>query len=380
MAGAARYEQGLVAMRRLLDISPARRIGAALGRALLGESRYPRWRNRLIDRLTREKDLEEECRLLYQNRIENLVEVREPLVLISQIQRSGGTLLRRLIDGQPQCHVHAQEFHIGPEKGVWPTLDLQDGSADAWFWILRGKPPKRAFIRGIGKPARGERFPFLFPPRLQRMIFDKCLSSREITSERDILDCYMTSYFNAWLDNQNLYAGPKKFVVGFMPRMMMRSDNLERFFATYPDGRLIAIIRDPRSWYVSARGHDEKQYGAVEAAMHLWGLSARSMIEAKEQYGDDVYLLSFEDLLSNTEKTMRSLAAYLDIDFTPGLLTPTFNGFRIKANTSYDMQSRDVDTEPLHRHKRMLTESEIGYIEQRALPLYERVIELKTCP
>ena len=38
-------------------------------------------------------------------------------------------------------------------------------------------------------------------------------------SERDVLDCYFTSYFNAWLDNHNLYSGPKKVVTGFVPQL-----------------------------------------------------------------------------------------------------------------------------------------------------------------
>ena len=40
-------------------------------------------------------------------------------------------------------------------------------------------------------------------------------------SERDVLDCYFTSYFNAWLDNHNLYTGPKKVVTGFVPRLSL---------------------------------------------------------------------------------------------------------------------------------------------------------------
>lgn len=331
-----------------------------------------------MDKLIREADLEEECRILYQTRIEYLVDVGEPLILISQIQRSGGTLLGRLFDGHPQCHAHPYELRIGPQKGIWPALSLQ-GDPDTWFWVLFEKPAKRAFEEGFKNSRRDERFPFLFPPRLQRMIFNGCISSRPIISQRDILDSYMTSYFNAWLDNQNLYTAPKKFVTGFAPRVSMQSDNLGRFFADYPDGKLISIIRDPRSWYASARAHDEEQYGNIDGAIDLWSISARSMIAAKERYGDSVYLLSFEDLLSDTETTMRSLAEHLGIDFTPGLLVPTFNGFRIQASSSYDMKSRDVDAEPLHRYKRVLTESEISYITQHALTLYERVVEMRTC-
>ena len=35
----------------------------------------------------------------------------------------------------------------------------------------------------------------------------------------------MTSYFNAWLDNHNLYNGPKRVVTAFAPRLSVRSQS-----------------------------------------------------------------------------------------------------------------------------------------------------------
>ena len=66
----------------------------------------------------------EEYRELFRVRLEHVVGVREPLVLVSQIQRSGGTLLSQLFDGHPECHAHPHELKIGsPRKFNWP-LDL----------------------------------------------------------------------------------------------------------------------------------------------------------------------------------------------------------------------------------------------------------------
>ena len=45
----------------------------------------------------------DEYRALVDQRLAHLVPVREPLVLVSQIQRSGGTLLSQLFDGHPEC-------------------------------------------------------------------------------------------------------------------------------------------------------------------------------------------------------------------------------------------------------------------------------------
>ena len=54
-----------------------------------------------------------EYRALCRARLEHVVDVREPLVLISQAKRSGGTLLRQLFDGHPEFHAHGHELDIG---------------------------------------------------------------------------------------------------------------------------------------------------------------------------------------------------------------------------------------------------------------------------
>ena len=77
--------------------------------------------------------------------------------------------------------------------------------------------------------------PFLFSTRLQRQVFDACVVAWRIERERDVLDAYLTSCFNAWLDNHNLYTGPKKVVVAALPSPV----DAERFAALYPDGLLL---------------------------------------------------------------------------------------------------------------------------------------------
>jgi hypothetical protein len=54
------------------------------------------------------------------------------------------------------------------------------------------------------------------------------------------MDAYMTSYFGAWLNNQN-YSGEKKFITAFTARLAMGQDNMEAFFDIYPDGCLISV-------------------------------------------------------------------------------------------------------------------------------------------
>jgi len=134
----------------------------------------------------------------------------------------------------------------------------------------------------------------------------------------------MTSYFGAWLNNQNT-SGNKKFITAFTARLAMDNDNMEAFFEIYPDGRLISIIRDPKNWYPSAAKHKPLVYEDINKSLDLWQTSARAMLRNKERYSDRVCILTFEDLVGKTESVMRYLAEFLEIKFNDILMIPTFN-------------------------------------------------------
>jgi hypothetical protein len=325
-------------------------------------------------------DEDEEYRELCRVRLENVVPVREPLVLISQIQRSGGTLLSQLFDGHPECHAHPQEIYIGkPAKWDWPPLDLE--APETWFetlheplvadWLRSG------YVKDETTRKRAETapdvFPFVFSPRLQKALFDACVAARPVVSERDLLDCYFTSFFNAWLDNQNLYTGPKQVVTGFTPRLAMELDRVERLFAAYPDGTLVSIVRDPRGWYASASKH-RKYYSDVEEAIGLWRQSTDAALEAAARFPGRVIVLTYERLVGDPQATVESVARRIGLTATPGLLMPTFNGLPIRANSSYGADETGILTGRVTAYRGVLDRDTIAGIERLSGDLYERAV------
>ena len=115
------------------------------------------------------KDLLQVC-------LQNLSPVTSPLALISQIQRSGGTLLTQLFDGHPEIHAHPHELKIGkPKKYMWPKINLNDDS-ERWFYILFEDDTIEHFKGGYRKERKqDETFSFIFLPSLQKKIFLKYL-------------------------------------------------------------------------------------------------------------------------------------------------------------------------------------------------------------
>jgi hypothetical protein len=363
----------------------------SLARAMLGKSltnsiidykgeftlkKYRRSRARL--RMLNQEFRESKSRLkdFYGRYLALISPVTSPIALISQIQRSGGSFLSQLFDGHPELHAHPHELKIGyPKKYIWPRLDLSD-SPERWFEFLFEDDVIEHFKEGYKKGYKStEAFPFVFLPSLQRRIFLDCIRSvKSPITPRDIFDAYMTSYFGAWLNNQNIY-GRKKFITAFTPRLAMMTDSMESFFETYPDGRLISVVRDPQNWYPSAMRHEtkKKKYDDMRQALKQWSESAQATVWNKEKYGGRVCIIRFEDLISNTESVMRHLADFLDVEFDRILLTPTFNKSPIGANTSFNVEKPGIISSTLSRYK-TLTAEELQMIEDMTGSDYQMAV------
>jgi hypothetical protein len=329
--------------------------------------------------------LDRECREsksslkdLLQVSLENLSPVTSPLALISQIQRSGGTLLAQLFDGHPEIHAHPHELKIGkPKKYIWPKIDLND-NFERWFYILFEDDTIEHFKGGYRKERKqDETFSFIFLPSLQKKIFLKYLDALGSIKLRDVFDAYMTSYFGAWLNYQNCY-GPKKYITAFTARLAMDQNNMQSFFEVYPDGKLISVIRDPQNWFPSALRHNEyikrDKYTDMNLALSQWRESAKAMVRNKKTYGERVCIIRFEDLIGKSEAVMRSLAEFLDIEFAGSLLIPTFNGFPIKANTSFELEQHGIMKSTLARHK-TLSKEELDLIDKTTRDEYQKILD-----
>ena len=313
----------------------------------------------------------------YKSWLEHIQPVSVPLALISQIQRSGGSMLSQLFDGHPQVHAHPHELKFGyPKKYIWPPIDL-GRRPDRWFEILFEDIVVRHFRYGYKKMAKYEdTFLFIFLPQLQKKLFLKHLESIVKINQRDVFDAYMTSYFGAWLNNQNRL-GDKKCVTAFTPRMAFMEANMASFFKIYPDGRLISVVRDPKNWFPSANRHQVDKYGDITKALNQWNESARSMVRNKKDYGDRVCIITFDDLVQRTEPVMRYLADFLDIRFDDILLTPTFNKIPIKPNTSFKLEKPGIMISALERYK-TLSREELDIIEAMTGDTHSQVLSVVT--
>jgi len=299
-----------------------------------------------------------------------LVPVYQPLVLITQAPRSGGTLLMRLFDGHPECYAIPHELATLLPSGLPLPRDPEAA------WKALDHPMLATWFTGGLRAGKGQlsddrtRYRFLLPPLLQRRLFEHSLAERRPDSDRGVLDCYLTSYFNAWLDYRG--APSPKWVTGFEPAAILQPERLQCFRTLYPDGRLVSVVRDPASWFVSA-GRRNARYQDRGVAVATWRSSVETALRLREEQPARVAIVPFEALVGRTEETMRALARFLEIEFREELLAPTLNGQPTKANSSFPVEQTGVIEAPLARRDELAADDvaaiarELGALHTRAL-------------
>lgn len=242
---------------------------------------------------------EEERAALLRLHDEHPIPVRQPLALVAQLGGRGGDLLNRLLDGHPEVHGHPHRLSLGGAE-AWPRLDLDAGPGE-WWERLTEPPPPLGSGNGHGAAGDGQP-PFLLVPTLQRRVFDHCVSEWSPSTQREVLDCYMTSYFNAWLDYQSLYGQERRWVAAFGGALGLAPADRDGLFGDYPDGRLIVVVGEP------ADGRD--------------GSGAETLLDASEC----VTVVAERRLAEETEAAMQEVAEALSIAWDPVLTRPTLNG------------------------------------------------------
>lgn len=307
-----------------------------------------------------------------------MINMKYPLILISQIQRSGGTLLSQLFDGHSKCLVYPGELGIGNPKWIWPCIDLNN-SLFSIFKKLIDKYTVKYVLKGYTKQTSvGEKivtnFPFNFDLTTNCNLFLEYIDNIESPTVRDIFNSYFYSYFKTLCGSADV----SKTVIGFIPRLSLINKSVEDFFKVYPDGKMISILREPVGWYASMSMH-ASSFAKNGNLFKIYIDNINSMVINEELYNNRVIVIGFQNLINNTEQIMRNLCNFINIDFEEILLTPTFNKMEIEADSNFiECIKTGIVKEVLNRRDK-LTKSKLKEVEKRLLPKYEKIRKFFQC-
>ena len=295
-----------------------------------------------------------------------------PLLLVSQIQRSGGSLMAQLFDGHPELYAHPFEIHIGyPNKWDYPELSAAD-SPQKWLECLYERKLDFFVKNGYAKPggnqfAADERFEFNIDTKLMKEYFVELVAKMPRFDQRLIIDAYFKSFFYSW--KNYLKTGKEKFYSGFTPRLALIKRSRDLLFNDYPDAKIISIIRDPLSWYSSSSVHNSSHQD-IKIAINEWVSSTNIQLECAMNQPDKFHVILFEDLVTKSEVTLRDICSFSKINFDPCLLRPTFNKKPVYPNSSYSNDKKGIQPSMTQRNN-YLEKSQIDFIEHKGMPAYK---------
>lgn len=289
------------------------------------------------------------------------------LIMVSQIQRSGGTLMSQLLDGHPDLWVFPGELHLAKPKDSWPRLRLWLPPAVLFRQLVDHRCLEYARI-GYQKSIRSsEKLPFDYDAGLHCAAFCRAMERLRPTTQRQVFDIYFSTFFNSWINHRSR-AVPRYFLA-FAADFAIPNTTVEAFFADYPQGKLISVLRDPTSWTASAlaKTTSRRKFATAQRAITHWRRSAEALIRNKKARPDRVLIVTFADLIGRTAETIRVVADFIGIPFDDNLLVPTFNSEPVQSNSSFVAVKGFVDKTVLEHSADVATAIEDEALHVRAL-------------
>lgn len=150
------------------------------------------------------------------------------------------------------------------------------------------------------------------------------------------------------------------------------TNNIEdayRLFRLYPRAKFLHIVRHPGAIIAAQKRKQSlknREY-SLRRELETIHQSMRYGLSNKRHIGNEQYhIIRFEELVSDTENTMRGVAKFLDISYSEILMQPTVFGKYAGSNTSrFDEPVRSGRVDPITsgRWKKELSTDEVNFID-----------------
>ena len=267
-------------------------------------------------------------------------------IYVTGMMESGKSTLMSLLDGHPDLLVFPQEPHFGR------MLEQHFASTEeARHWSLEESPfGKQGRLLGIEDQQDN-----VFDHDKYRALLDQALDTN--CAARNVMIETVRAFAEATGQNFTIC----KYWVFNEPN---RARLAPWFFATFPKGRVIHLLRDPREHFraVKAHHHQAQTTMGTSPAVHFsmdWSLVSTQALENRDKFGAERYLLlRYEDIGDDREKSMRRVSRFLGIEFDPAFMLASKVGVSAPSPAERISES-DIGNwlRPLSRRERLVIES-----------------------
>jgi len=266
-------------------------------------------------------------------------------VFISGFHKSGTTLLLSLLDGHPQLVVFPEELHFF--KNVLFERDKAKAIKEkTGFKMFLSNWDSQMWSQGVANFREG--YPEFDSNKLNQLV-EKAIQVHK--SDKDLL----LRLIKAFAVADHVDPAGKLHWVSKTPRDEMFFPVMRKMFGN--DFKLVYIVRDPRDVYHSISKRKEiegkqsirNHKGLITFSVY-WKTQINRVISYQKKH-KNIGIFHFEDLLINTENTLRELCEFLQIDYSKELLQSTRHGKRWRGNSVFSKGFEGLSQEPIGRFR-----------------------------
>lgn len=346
---------------------------------------------------------------------------------VMSINRSGGSLLVRLLDNHPEILAYPKETGFQIDESISPFVDKITGTPMQikdfeyakengplkYFNLYKEKTApvhkwgkEKSDDIGVRKNYVEKVFYGNFKTdfnynRFINMIengFSKC---RNLS---DLYDLKHLSYFSAWENGK--YINKFNYVVTHESGGLFLQD-IRKFFKEFEKSILIIPVRDIKGYVaaekirIARRIYGSKRFSGfkppnfmvknfdyydLENLVNTWLVAMTRIKLIHEKFDNEkIYTYRLENLTKNTENIMQEISNFCGFEFHRTLLEPTIVGENWAGN-SHLGPNKGVNSNPSYYIESILNKKELDYIEKKSEKLQNIISEntqgrlnLKTC-
>lgn len=304
------------------------------------------------------------------------------IINIASINRHGGSLLVRLLDGHPDIAAYPVEKHFLRDEKTFPFADkltgsptyvpdIEDfkkfGNLQKFFEVPSQKPQiihrwgkEKADSIGIRKNYLEKAFYQNVQTdfNYKRFISLLNVSDQKFDNINDVYDNFHKAYFKSWDDGKHMGSGE---FVAFNGSGGLFLKNFDKYFSEFKGSFALIPIRNIETYISSEKTRLARlffgtrrfnkpnlpyyliknfSYYDLRSIIRTWKVSVtRAFILSENLKNDNFLIYRYETLVTKTEQVMRDLCNKTGIKYNNILLKPTLGGIRWLGNSHYGPQN-----------------------------------------
>ena len=272
-------------------------------------------------------------------------------------RKSGTTLLHKLFDGHPDLNVYPVDLSLlYAFYPYWTAKNLSARELRDRFSVVVKKSTASMVGKTIGKSNRE---------------FDSEDFLREIRKKYDPIDLVEPGLIIDAISNSYCSYLELDHSKPFLMKETSQLVNIKDISSNNREFKMLQILRDPRDNFAAIKvgvvayyqRMDEDNSESLASLLNRAKLDlelASRMIETETPNFD---VVKFEDLVANTEREMRRILKFLDIEWHDTLLTPTFLGEQFYGNNHEGDAFSGVSSSNVGRWRDRINKNEACVIE-----------------